>query len=95
MTITDWFIAMGAIVLTLLVIALATVLPQRFWKPKPARPQVPAKPGTVIELVADDGHVVGIVVLVRITTSPVGTSAEFADYSRYLQDRRVRPRDDN
>lgn len=70
--------------------------PRRFWKPRaPHQVQVPGKPGSVIELVADDGHVYGVVVLSRITHSRHdGTSVVFEDYSRYLADRRINHDDD-
>jgi len=72
--------------------------PERFWKPKNGRSrvQVPAKPGTFIELVADDGEVVGIVGLLRIERNfETGLTVVFKDFTHFMTDRRQRDRDND
>ena len=81
-------------VLTFLAVAWAYRFepPERFWK-RPKRPQVPAKPGTIIELVADDGHVIGVLQLHSISRA-LGEPmvVVFKDFTAFMTDRRVRPR---
>jgi len=71
--------------------------PRRFWKPAaPHRVQVPGKPGTVIELVADDGHVFGVVQLQMITRELSGPlTVVFKDFTAFMADRRMTPRDND
>lgn len=96
MTTTAWDVLLYAasVSLTAIVIGAIWLAWVSFRKPKPRRVQVPAKPGTVIELVADDGHVVGVVQLQRIERPLNGPlTVVFKDFTAFMADRRKEPRD--